>query len=52
MKPGPVTKLGKRNKTKSKEFDDDIMSGQIETSFYFFQFMANFEQSKSWISDT
>ena len=52
MKPGPVTKLGKRNKTKSKEFDDDIMSGQIETSFSFFQFMANFEQSKSWIPDT
>ena len=48
MKPGPVTKLGKRNKTKSKEFDDDIMSGQID----FFQFMANFEQSKSWIPDT
>ena len=25
MKLGPVTKLDKRNKTKSKKFDDDIM---------------------------
>ena len=26
MKLRPVTKLGKRNKTMSKNFDDDIMS--------------------------
>ena len=26
MKLGPVTKLGKRNKTLSKRFDDDVMS--------------------------
>ena len=26
MKLGPVTKLDKRNKATSKEFDDDIMS--------------------------
>ena len=26
MKPGPVTKIDKRNKTTSQKFDDDIMS--------------------------
>ena len=26
MKLGPVTKRNKRNKTTSKEFDDDVMS--------------------------
>ena len=26
MKLGPVTKLDKRNKTKSKKFGDDVMS--------------------------
>ena len=26
MKPGPVTKLDKRNKITSKKFDDDVMS--------------------------
>ena len=30
MKLGPVTKLDKRNKTKSKKFDDDVMSGSCE----------------------
>ena len=26
MKLGPVTKIGKRNKTTSKKFDDNVMS--------------------------
>ena len=26
MKPGPVTKLDKRNQTTSKKFNDDVMS--------------------------
>ena len=30
IKPGPVTKLDKRNKTTSKKFDDDVMSENCE----------------------
>ena len=30
MKLGPVTKLYKRNKTMSKKFDDDFMSGNCD----------------------
>ena len=30
MKLGPVTKLHKRNKTTSKKFDDDVMSGNYD----------------------
>ena len=30
MKLGPVTKLSKRNKTKSKKFDDDVMSANCD----------------------
>ena len=50
MKLGPVTKLDKRNKKTSKKFGDDVMS-KIMTSLLFFQFMANLEQSGSWIPD-
>ena len=30
MKLGPVTKLDKRNKTTSKKFDDNVMSGSCD----------------------
>ena len=30
MKLGPVTKLDKRNKTMSKKFDVDVMSGNFD----------------------
>ena len=43
MKPGPVTKLHKRNKTMSR--------WKIVTSLSFFQFIANLEQSGSRIPD-
>ena len=35
MKLGPVTKLYKRNKTTSKNFDDDIMSENCDVNFIF-----------------
>ena len=46
MKPGPVTKLDKRNKTKSKKYH------KIVTSLSFFGFLANLEQSGGRISET
>ena len=50
MKLGPVTKLEKRNKTMSKNLT--VRScWQMVTSLSFFQFMANMEQSRSWIQD-
>ena len=50
MKLGPVTKLHKRNKITSKNL---TMASCLEivTSLSFFQFMANLEQSGSWILD-
>ena len=42
-------KLG--NKTMSKKFDNDVMSESCVKSLPFFQFMANLEQSGSWIPD-
>ena len=58
MKPAPV-KLDKRNtltskKKKKKKKKKMIVkpSKQIVTSFLFFQFLANFEQSGSWTPDT
>ena len=48
MKLGPVNNRYKKNKTTSKNFDGDVMS-KIVTSFSFFQFMANLEQSGSRI---
>ena len=43
MKLGPVTKLGKRNKTMSEKFDDDVMSVNCDFIVLFpiyFQFGA------------
>ena len=51
MKLGPVTKLDKKNKTTSENFDDDVMS-VIVTSLSFFGFLANLEQSGDRIPDT
>ena len=50
MKLGPVTKIDKSNKTRAKKFDNDVMS-KIVTSFLFFEFTANLEQSGSWSPD-
>ena len=38
MKPGPVTKLGKRNKTTSKNFDVDVMSENYDVIVIFWIF--------------
>ena len=35
MKPGPVTKLDKRNKTSSKKIDDDVMYESCDVIFIF-----------------
>ena len=35
MKPGPVTKLDKKNKTPSKKPDDDIMSANCDAIVIF-----------------
>ena len=35
MKLGPVTKLDKRNKTTSKIFNDDVMSGNCDVIVIF-----------------
>ena len=35
MKLGPVTKIDKRNKTTSKTFDDDVMTGNFEVIVIF-----------------
>ena len=40
MKVGPVTKLGKRNKTMSKKFDDNVMSTNCDV-IVIFHIMAN-----------
>ena len=49
MKFGPVTKLDKRNKAMSKNFDNDLISENCEAIV--FQFIANLEQSGSPIPD-
>ena len=52
MKFGPVTKLDKRNKETSKNFDDDFMSANYDVIMMsFVQFMANLEQSRGRIPD-
>ena len=51
MKLEPVTKRDKRNKTKSKKFDDEFMSEKSVNSLLFFQFIANLEQPGSRIAD-
>ena len=35
MRLGPVTKLDKRNKTSSKNFDDDVMSANYDVIVIF-----------------
>ena len=35
MKPGPVTKLDKKNKTTSKKLDDDAMSANFDVIVIF-----------------
>ena len=50
MKTEPKTKLDMKNKTASKEFDDDVMSANYVIGRC--QFMANLEQSGSRILDT
>ena len=50
MKLGPETKFHKRSKATSKKL---VMTScpRIVTSLSFFQFMANLDQSVSWILD-
>ena len=50
MKLGPVTKIDKRNKTVLKKLTM-VSYQQIVTSLSCFQFIANFEQSRSQIPD-
>ena len=50
MKLGPVTKLDKRNKITSKKLTMTSCR-KIVTSLPFFQFTANLEQSRSWITE-
>ena len=49
-KLGPVTKLDKRNKTKSKKFDDDVISENCDVTVIF-QFTVNLKQSGTRIPD-
>ena len=50
MKLGPVTKLEKSDDVKLKLKMTSCR--QIKTSWSFFQFMVNLEQSRSWIPDS
>ena len=50
MKVGPVTKLDKKNTASQKNLTMTLCQ-QIVTSWLFFQFMTNLEQSGSRISD-
>ena len=51
MKLGAVTKLDKRNKPTSKNFDNDVISGNCDV-LSFFKFLANLEQPGDRIPDT
>ena len=51
MKTGPITKLEKRNKTASKNSDNDVMSKNCDVTVIF-GFLANLEQSGGRIPDT
>ena len=51
MKLGPVTKLDKRNKTRSTKFDVDVLPENL-TSLSLFGFLTNLEQSGGRIPDT
>ena len=50
MKLGPVTKLDKRNKARSKKFDHNIMSRNCD-ALSFFQFLTNLERPERRIAD-
>ena len=50
MKLGPVTKRNKRNKARSKTFDDDVMSANCD-AIVIFPICDHLEQSGSWIPD-
>ena len=50
IKLGLVTKLGKRNKTLSKNFDDDVMSENCDV-IVIFPIYGNLKQSGGWIPD-
>ena len=51
MKLRPVTKRDKRNKTTSKKFDDDVMSGNSDV-IVIFGFLTNLKQSGGRIPET
>ena len=48
MKFGPITKLDKKNRLALRKFDYDLMLPNCDV-IVIFQFMANLEQSGSWI---
>ena len=47
MKLGPVTKLDKRNKTKSKKFDHDVMPQNCDVIAIFFNLLPISRNPKS-----
>ena len=51
MKLGPVTKLDKREIKRRQKYLAMTSCRQFVTSLLFFRFMANLEQSRSWIPD-
>ena len=50
MKLGAISKVGKRNKQRQKHLTMTSCR-KIVTSLPFFQFTANLEESRIWISD-
>ena len=48
MKFGTLTKLGKKNKTTSQKFDDDVISGNCG-AIAIFSNTANLKQSGRWM---
>ena len=52
MKLGPVTKLDKRNKTTSKNFEIDVILENCDVIVIFFKFLANLQQFGGRIPDT
>ena len=51
VKLGSVTKLNKWSKTRSKKFDDDVMTANCDVSVIFLQFIANLGPFGSRIPD-
>ena len=52
MKLGPVTKLDKKNKTTSKTFNNNVISGNCDVTVSVWVSFANLEQSGGRIPDT